>query len=145
MPSNSERSASVLLRGFPRFQHATETETDRGENNVYLPVLCQPTIELQDSCYGLTIGDMQQGGFPPSRGFAQQKVRCPLSAVGAVYDRAFVPLKCENRAVIDRAYSKKVCVCLLLCKSPSRHRLSEVSVRFCALRHMGVGYFSTHS
>ena len=40
-----------------------------------------------------------------SWGFAQQKVRCPLSAVGAVYDRAFVPLDCENCAVIDRAYS----------------------------------------
>ena len=50
-------------------------------------------------------------------GFAQQKVCCPLSAVGAVYDRAFVPLDCENCAVIDRAYSKKVCVCVLLCKA----------------------------
>jgi len=29
------------------------------------------------------------------------------------YDRAFVPLDCENCAVIDRAYSKKVCVCVL--------------------------------
>ena len=55
----------------------------------------------------------------PLLGFAQQKVRCPLSAVGAVYDRAFVPLDCENCAVIDRAYSKKVCVCVLLCKAPS--------------------------
>ena len=54
------------------------------------------------------------------RGFAQQKVRCPFSAVGAVYDRAFVPLDCENCAVIDRAYSKKVCVCVLLCKAQVR-------------------------
>src|SRR5688572_18411642 len=29
-----------------------------------------------------------------------------LSAVGAVYDRGFVPLVCEDRAVIDRAYSR---------------------------------------
>ncbi len=33
------------------------------------------------------------------------RVRYPLSAVGAVYDRAFGPLACENCAVIDRAYS----------------------------------------
>jgi len=30
------------------------------------------------------------------------------------------PLDCENCAVIDRAYSKKVCVCVLLCKATSR-------------------------
>ena len=34
------------------------------------------------------------------------RVRYPLSAVGAVYDRAFGPLACESCAVIDRAYSK---------------------------------------
>ena len=51
------------------------------------------------------------------RGSAQQKVHSSLSAVGAVYDRAFVPLDCKNCAVIDRAYSKKVCVCGLLCKA----------------------------
>jgi hypothetical protein len=26
--------------------------------------------------------------------------------VGAVYDRAFFPFECDNRAVIDRAYSE---------------------------------------
>ena len=26
---------------------------------------------------------------------------------------------CENCAVIDRAYRKKVCVCVLLCKAPA--------------------------
>ena len=34
------------------------------------------------------------------------RVRYPVSAVGAVYDRAFDPLACESCAVIDRAYSK---------------------------------------
>ena len=28
------------------------------------------------------------------------------NSVGAVYDRAFGPLACENCAVIDRAYSR---------------------------------------
>ena len=40
-----------------------------------------------------------------------------MHTVGAVYDRAFVPLDCENCAVIDRAYSKQVYVCVLLCKA----------------------------
>ena len=47
---------------------------------------------------------------------------------------AFVPLDCENCAVIDRAYSKKVCVCVLLCK-----RLLEwepLAATFKALRNL---------
>ena len=30
----------------------------------------------------------------------------------------FVAVEWGERAVIDRAYSKKVCVCVLLCKAP---------------------------
>ena len=68
-----------------------------------------PRLRGFGRCRGIFL--IAQTPLCPGGSFAQQKVRCPVSAVGAVYDRAFVPLDCENCAVIDRAYSKKVCVC----------------------------------
>ncbi|HVQ64353.1 MAG TPA: hypothetical protein VMT78_07445, partial [Terriglobia bacterium] len=50
-------------------------------------------------------------------GFAQQNANADL-AVGAVYDRAVFAVEWDERAVIDRAYSRKWAANFLLCKAP---------------------------
>ena len=49
-----------------------------------------------------------------------------LSHVGAVYDRAFLPLDCEKCAVIDRAYSRNVSVFVLV---PNLHFMCKPARR----------------
>ena len=69
--------------------------------------------------------DFRDYSLRMSRGGALHniRVRYPLSAVGAVYDRAIGPLACESCAVIDRAYSKNDDV-TSRCAKPPRMYLS---------------------
>jgi hypothetical protein len=50
-------------------------------------------------------------------GFAQRNASAGLCAVGAVYDRAVFAIKCDKRAVVDRAYSAKWAANFPLCKA----------------------------
>jgi hypothetical protein len=49
----------------------------------------------------------------------QQNANADLLAVGAVYDRAVFAVEWDERAVIDRAYSRKWAANFLLCKAIS--------------------------
>ena len=58
-----------------------------------------------------------RAGSPPSGGKSGLGERSRSTLPPVQNYRAFVPLDCKNCAVIDRAYSKQVCVFLPLCKA----------------------------